>query len=155
MSLLRAAVSDDAGGDDANHVQVRVYCLGQMKKLRLALDSSTEQVIAVACERFHLDTRITPAAELEIYVPLPKSQWLTKGTTLRKEAVSSADTLMIQTRAATDGPALLGQLAALDAQFAQYQVSEQCDGRQQTREREKEKKTVFFFFFFHRVFSNG
>jgi hypothetical protein len=144
-------VSDDAGGDDANHVQVRVYCLGQMKKLRLALDSSTEQVIAVACERFHLDTRITPAAELEIYVPLPKSQWLTKGTTLRKEAVSSADTLMIQTRAATDGPALLGQLAALDAQFAQYQVR-RTPREEREREREREEKNRFFFFD-HREFS--
>jgi hypothetical protein len=115
-------MSDENGGDVANHVQVRVYCLGQMKKLRLALDMTTEQVVTTACERFHLDTRITPATELEIYVPMPKSQWLTRGTTLRKENVSSADTLMIQTRAATDGPALLSQLSALDAQFAQYQV---------------------------------
>ncbi|MBT9557250.1 MAG: hypothetical protein IV100_14520 [Myxococcales bacterium] len=142
-----ASTPRDEGPEDANHVVVRVYCLGQMKKLRLALDSTTEQVIATACERFHLDTRITPAAELEIYVPLPKSQWLTKGTTLRKEALTSSDTLMIQTRAANDGPQLMAQIAALDAQFAQYQVS-LSDGKNQKRknrkrgqrEREREEK---------------
>ncbi len=132
----------DEGPEDANHVVVRVYCLGQMKKLRLALDSTTEQVVATACERFHLDTRITPAAELEIYVPLPKSQWLTKGTTLRKENLTASDTLMIQTRAANDGPQLMAQISALDAQFAQYQVW--LLPANEKKRKKKGKKRFFF-----------
>jgi hypothetical protein len=140
--------SHDDGPEDANHVVVRVYCLGQMKKLRVPLDATAEQIVTLACDRFHLDTRITPAAELEIYVPLPKSTWLAKGSTLRAEKIASTDTLMIQTRGATEGPQLMAQIAALDAQFVQYHVRFRRRPRATLRHRSITSDRFFFCFFF-------
>jgi hypothetical protein len=68
-----------------------------------------------------LDPDIVDLKALDVYVPMPKSVWLDKAATLKQADIKATDTLMVQSKAASDQATMTNKLNELSEHYGVYQ----------------------------------